>query len=138
MKNQISPAVVMRIAHMLHKSRTAGRLLAMNVDHRPVLNSWSNALKHAWYLMRLKNALRTGILTFSFYKKDGTIREAKGTTHHLLVPQDKRPKGIFEPGHTIATISFFDLDKQEWRSFNIENFIGFVTIWELKESDKRK
>ena len=124
----------MRIAHLLYKSDNAGRMLALNTEHRPVLRNWSNALRQAWFLMRFKNALNSGIVTFSFIKQDGTIREAKGTTHHLLVPADKQPKGAFAPGYRISTISFFDLDKQDWRSFSVENFIGFVSFWRLSGS----
>ena len=82
--------------------------------------------------------LNGGLVTFSFWKKDGSIREAKGTTHDLLIPMDKRPKGTTPPSGGWGAIPFFDIDKQDWRSFSITNFIGFVTRYEIKEKSSKR
>ena len=62
--------------------------------------------------------------------------------HHppfFLATMDFHPAALTPESVTpFATIPFFDLDKREWRSFNIENFIGFVTIWELKEKRTKR
>ncbi|MBO5619103.1 MAG: DUF2693 domain-containing protein [Paludibacteraceae bacterium] len=31
------------------------------------------------------------------------------------------------------SIAYFDLDKQDWRAFSLENFVGFVTYYELEK-----
>ena len=96
--------------------------------------TWSDRVKLAWYFVRFCQALNAGIVTFSFWKKDGSIREAKGTTHPLLIPLDKRPKTNDQsPMTNYQSIPYFDLDRNDWRSFSITHFIGFVTIYELKE-----
>lgn len=98
---------------------------------------WSNALKLAWYFVRFKQRLKQGICTFTFIKHDGTQREAKGTLHPLLIPEDKKPKGDMSDGAVLPnfkSIAYFDLDKQDWRAFTLENFVGFVTCYNLEKS----
>ena len=108
----------MHMAHILYKNRP---------DF-----AWSDIVRHAWYFERFRSWLNAGVVTFSFWKKDGSIREAKGTTHPLLIPEDKRPKNNNQsPITNHQSIPFFDLDKQDWRSFSITHFIGFVTIYQL-------
>ena len=118
----------------------------MTNDQSPITNhqlpmtyhKWSDYVSLAWYFERFRSWLNAGIVTFSFWKKDGSIREAKGTTHPLLIPLDKRPKGEKAVSIQFSAIPFFDLEKQDWRSFSITNFIGFVTIYELKEKRTKK
>ena len=111
----------MHMAHILRKNHKS-----------PITNyKWSDYVTLAWYFERFRSWLNAGIVTFSFWKKDGSIREAKGTTHPLLIPLDKRPKGEKAVSIQFSAIPFFDLEKQDWRSFNITHFIGFVTIYQL-------
>ena len=65
-------------------------------------------------------------------KKDGEIREAKGTLCDILIPYDDRPKSTI-CNKPLSIINYFDINKKGWRSFSITHFIGFVTIYELKE-----
>ena len=93
----------------------------------------SQALHYAWWFEDFRTKLRTGVWRFSFFKLDGSIREARGTLSPLLIPADKLPgaspqrngeSGLRQEGQTFP---YFDLDKQGWRSFRLDNFIGFVT-----------
>ena len=116
-----------RAMHMAHLLQT---------NHQSTISNhqWSDYVRRGWYFVRFNEWLLNGIIMFSFFKKDGSIREAKGTLHPLLIPADKMPKGTaVDHMPNYSTITFFDLDKQEWRSFDITRFIGFVTIYELKE-----
>ena len=123
MKN--SHSRVMKMAHILYKNRP---------DF-----AWSDIVRHAWYFEQFRSWLNAGVVTFSFWKKDGSIREAKGTTHPLLIPEDKRPKNNNQsPITNHQSIPYFDLDKQDWRSFNITHFIGFVTRYEIKEKRSKR
>ena len=116
-------------AHYLQKH--AAEQMLLSTQTKPV--TWSDRLHLAWFFVHFCQALRNGVVTFSFWKKDGSIREAKGTTHPVLIPLDKRPKGEKAVSSQYSAISFFDLDKQDWRSFSITNFIGFVTRYEIAE-----
>ena len=87
------------------------------------------ALKYAWWFENFRDKLRTGVWRFSFFKLDGSIREARGTLSPLLIPADKLPSSgaSLDKEKSASSFPYFDLDKQEWRSFRLDNFIGFVT-----------
>ena len=38
----------------------------------------------------------------------------------------------------VQTIAFYDIDKKDWRCFSITHFIGFVTVYELKEKSSKR
>jgi hypothetical protein len=98
----------------------------------------SQALKYAWWFEDFRNKLSTGVWQFSYFKKEGSIRQARGTLDFSLIPEDKRPKGInsealngtggalnrAEPA--AGVFPYYDLDAAAWRSFRLDNFIGFV------------
>ena len=88
----------------------------------------------AWYFVKFNEALKDGVVKFSFWKKDGSIREATGTKNMLLIPFENRPKTVIEDSlKPVQTITFYDIDKKAWRSFCITNFIGFVSLYRLEE-----
>ena len=98
----------------------------------------SQALKYAWWFENFRNKLSTGVWRFSYLKKDGSIREARGTLCMELIPEDKRPKGINSEAlnGTVGALNraepaagvfpYYDLDAAAWRSFRLDLFIGFV------------
>lgn len=57
--------------------------------------------------------------TVTFTKKDGTERVMKCTRSPTLIPEDQHPKN--GTGDSDSAIRVFDLDKNEWRSFVVEN-----------------
>ena len=87
-------------------------------------------LKRIFEVTRLIREMRHGIARFTYIKKDGTVREAKGTLNPSLIPADKMPKSALCPTvfHITATCAYFDLERNDWRSFRIVD----------KERDKRK
>ena len=98
----------------------------------------SQALKYAWWFEDFRAKLQTGVFRFSYFKKDGSIREARGTLDMSLIPEKDRPKSGLDPGASPRrngesglrqeglTFSYYDLLAAGWRSFRIDNFIGFV------------
>jgi len=80
----------------------------------------SEALKRAWANFKLVVRMRTEIVKFYFQKIDGSIREAYGTLSGKFIPAiagtDNRKKN-----DTIQT--YFDTEKQEWRSFKKLNLM---------------
>ena len=91
------------------------------------------ALKHAWYFEHLRGMLSNGIYRFSYFKKDGGIREAVGTLDPALIPDDILPKSGMDPDALTpaSTFRYYDLYADCWRSFCLDLFIGFVE--EIKE-----
>lgn len=73
----------------------------------------------------LKEQLRQGEVKFQFTKKNGEIRDARGTLNMDIIPQENHPKGTSKevPENTTR---YFDLDKESWRSFTNDSFIGIV------------
>lgn len=61
----------------------------------------------------LQARLRSGAVTFFFHKVGGELRKAIGTTDLSRVPTSGQPKGGTKPP---GVTTFFDLEKNEWRS----------------------
>ena len=94
--------------------------------------TWKERVRLAWYFVKFNEALKDGVVKFSFWKKDGSIREATGTKNMLLIPFENRPQALSpESVSPVQTIAFYDIDKKDWRCFSITHFIGFVTIYHL-------
>ena len=123
--------MALRMAHNLY---TSEHKIILGVSRQEVL-TWRDCLIMGWYFIQFRKRLANGVVTFSFWKKDGTIREAKGTTNMLLIPKEDHPAALSPESVTpFSAIPFYDLDKRAWRSFSITHFIGFVTVYELKET----
>ena len=100
---------------------------------------WRDCVAHGWYFENFRQWLTLGVVNFSYWKRDGTIRDANGTTNLKLIPREHWPKDNNPFREPVASaVPYYDIDKQAWRSFEITNFIGFVTIWELKELPKQE
>jgi len=69
-----------------------------------------------------KNALHEGIVEFQYEKKNGEIRDAKGTLNIEIMGESNIPKGT---GYEISdsNIRYYDLNSEGWRSFIFENLI---------------
>ena len=93
--------------------------------------SQSSALKYAWWFESFRKNLQSGIYRFSYFKTDGSIREAVGTLDMTRIPEKDHPKGDMSDGHAkkpnTDTFCYYDLNAGGWRSFRLDNFIGFVT-----------
>ena len=67
----------------------------------------------------LKTKMANGIAHFAFMKKDGTIREAFGTTQTNIASAKTNGNGISR--EYFNTTAYYDVEKAEWRSFRWEN-----------------
>lgn len=76
-------------------------------------------------IVELKEKIKKGIVKFSYEKKDGTIREAEGTTkpsileEHNAVPQENS-----EYSYTDEVTRYYDIGSEGWRSFRNENLVS--------------
>lgn len=75
-------------------------------------------------IQRFRELLRKGEVNFSYKKIDGTIREARGTLDFNMIPEESHPIGTGK-ATSDSTISYFDLDKNAWRSLRTDNLISF-------------
>lgn len=59
-------------------------------------------------------------VNFTFKKKDGTLREAKGTTEISILENNYAVPSGTGNATPIDVVKFFDINKLEWRSARIE------------------
>ncbi|WP_291528860.1 SH3 beta-barrel fold-containing protein [Bacteroides sp. UBA939] len=82
--------------------------------------SMAEAMKQSWKAMKLKAALKKGIVKFFYQKLNGEIRTAWGTLKEGLIPETKdtgRKKNE-------SLITYYDNEKASYRSFKVANLIG--------------
>ena len=125
---------LMRTAHVLQKG---------DEDHK---YGQSLALKQAWWFESFRDALSNGFARFTYYKKDGTFRRTLGTRSLSLIPVDKLPgaspqrngeSGLrLEGDECIKAIPYFDLEKNEWRSFSVLNFNSLDKVWKFNPQNE--
>lgn len=75
--------------------------------------------------LELHDRLKDGIVEFKFTKKDGTERVARGTLQSELVPEYEA-KTDRTPTKNYGAMTYYDLEKNAFRSFKIVNLIGIV------------
>lgn len=83
--------------------------------------AWRTCMIKAWRLYRLAKAMREGVVTFCYAKVDGTIRNAVGTLKNVPSGATFGGKRITKPSY--KTMRYFDLEKNGFRSFKIENLV---------------
>ena len=97
----------------------------------------SKAFKCAHAIYRLTNELAKGLLEFSYIKDDGTLRHARGTLcdgvsnrfdewkrKQAEKPKDKKAKSKTKPREIIT---YWDLDKEGFRSFRADRLIEVIS-----------
>lgn len=74
---------------------------------------------------QIKEELAREVVNFKYTKKDGSERTASGTRNiDFIKSQDAEPSGngVEKEG----VITYYDIGKTGWRSFRVENFLGFI------------
>ena len=79
------------------------------------------AATKAMMIESLKEKLRNGVAHFLYIKKDGTIREAWGTTNAALAHKHTNGNGVSR--ELLKTTAYFDIEKSSWRSFRWESIV---------------
>ena len=69
----------------------------------------------------LKVKLANGVAHFVFKKKDGSYREAWGTTQSNIASAKTNGRGVSR--EVFKTTAYFDVEIGEWRSFRWENLV---------------
>ena len=75
-------------------------------------------------LEEFKEMLKNGIVDFEFTKKDGTIRSAKGTLLENYLPAQKADSDSTSRKKNDNVVVYFDVEKNAFRSFVKEGFLG--------------
>lgn len=78
---------------------------------------WKNCIRKAWELYHLAKRMKKEIVTFFYIKSDGTLRKAQGTLPTIHTAPKKQKAESF------STMKYFDIDKNAFRCFKIENLL---------------
>ena len=87
-----------------------------NALHHQKGMSLSAAWKKAWQVIKLKAAMRAGVVAFAFTKKDGTTRPATGTLRSDVsgyTPKPDAPRRNYSPLY----VRYYDTDRAAFRQF---------------------
>ncbi len=76
----------------------------------------------AMMIENLKKQMRSGIAHFAYVKRNGSIREAWGTTNRGLAQKYTNGNGASRERY--CTTAYFDVEAGGWRSFRWENLIA--------------
>lgn len=91
--------------------------IAHSIKHQ--FNSFADALKKAWVIIKLRARMKNQIVSFKFKKVDGSIREANGTLMDSMLPEIKGTSNKVN----YSVMAYFDVDANGFRSFKVENLI---------------
>ena len=69
----------------------------------------------------LKAKLQSGVAHFLYLKKDGSLREAWGTTASNLMKATQNGRGL--SGDAVNTVKYFDVEAGGYRSLRFENLV---------------
>lgn len=83
--------------------------------------AWRLCMIKAWQLYRLAKSMREGVVSFYYQKTDGTIRKALGTLKNLPSGATLGGKRFTKPSY--KTMAYFDIEKNSFRCFKVENLI---------------
>lgn len=73
----------------------------------------------------LRTMMKKGTVKFKYEKKDGTIRKANGTLKKSLIPEIDKDGGK-ESDFPDNCFGYYDLDRDDWRMFIKDNFLGVI------------
>jgi hypothetical protein len=80
--------------------------------------TFSEALKASWKRYKLTSKLKTGVVSFTFIKEDGSIRVALGTLENGRF--EYTPKGNGEKKQNANVVTYFDLEKTAFRAVRFD------------------
>lgn len=83
--------------------------------------SMAEAMKKAWTISKLRQAMKVGIVKFYYQKVSGEIREAWGTLKSEFLPSSEA-QTTRKPCDT--TVQYIDTEKGAWRCFKIANLVS--------------
>ena len=75
----------------------------------------------------IKQTLAGGVVNFKYTKKDGSERIASGTRNMDFIKlHGAEPKGSTVDQERVGVITYYDVEKESWRSFREESFVEFL------------
>ena len=91
---------------------------------RATRQAWRICMIKAWQLYKLAKTMREGNTTFYYLKADGSIRKAVGTLMNTPSGMTFNGKRVTKPSY--KTMTYFDVEKNGFRCFRVENLISGI------------
>ena len=92
----------------------------------------SKAFRQAYLVLELLGHLGQGVVTFEYMKKDGTLREARGTLCQRLMPQQEADaverQARKEPNYDRMDYAYWDWDKRAFRAFRADKVVRICAV----------
>lgn len=82
--------------------------------------TWSECQKAAWNSVRLRAALYTGVVGFSYTKENGEVRQAVGTLNTNLYRYES--KGVGSPANPMV-VKYYDVEAAGFRSCRVDRIL---------------
>ncbi len=84
-----------------------------------------DALRMSWKNFKLKLAMKQSVVSFTYRKVGGEIRNATGTLSESVIPSHNNAMGTGrKPNESVQC--YFDCGKEAWRSFRKSNLISIM------------
>ena len=92
----------------------------------------SKSFRQAYLVLELLGQLGRGVVTFEYMKRDGTLREARGTLCQRLMPQpeadkvekdEKRQRDYYRLDY-----AYWDWEKRAFRSFRADKVVRICAV----------
>lgn len=109
MKSNTTRSKAMKLAHAIRKQNK--------------FLTWGQCQAQAWKVIKLKAALKTGVVEFVYQKQNGELRAAKGTLSPELFSYKSKSSGKPSP---LTIVKYFDCDKNAFRSFRAERILSIA------------
>lgn len=93
---------------------------------------WKQRYELLLILGTLKSRMKEEITEFRYMKSDGTIRTAYGTrSRDILEERGLAPNGLRRQTSSRSTFTYFDIERGDWRSFILEDFIELIEEYSI-------
>lgn len=92
---------------------------------------WSNSLITAWQLYFCLKKMSKGPVKFYYKKIDGDYRCAFGQIGNLPFKYQKSKRIVNRPSFR-KIVTYYDLERDQFRCFKVENFVHFSKTWNKK------
>jgi hypothetical protein len=79
------------------------------------------AIQYAEEKARIVDEMKEGVCEFEFFKKDGSLRKAKGTLKDVEDTIKGTGKSSEEEEYNPLLQKYYDIEKQSWRCFLVKN-----------------
>ena len=88
------------------------------------VDSFELAMARSLMITVLEERMKHGVANLLYYRSNGDVIEAYGTTHTLII--ENKPNNEKPNTHQKNVTLFYDMELQRWHGFRWERFVGIL------------